>query len=348
MISWFKLQSGFATNAKVARAGQDGALVFLAALCQHVQHGRAGRVPAHRLDPETLRIEAVALVGSMSTKRIAAAFARCVEVGLLRANDGHDVVIAGYDTEAMPQCVRCHNPNDDHKFSTCTECRRKRTKDTDARQGATAAQNVATCRAGQDRTGQETQSPLPPKGVRASRGGASALRRRDPERAPRAPEPEPETESRPVAHVATVEDQVAPVRDTAQPEEPVAPIEIDPVVQLQEALTQTRYREKIPALKRRFELRRQAERLVMTGFTPDDLGPLVDLAAAKGDDAGALLAHWLDSNLWREVLDEQRSRQKAAGSRERAEDSVGSTDGPIAAASVLGDVLQHAAGRVAK
>lgn len=341
MITWFKMQAGIATNAKVAKAGPDGALVYLAALCQHVQHGRGGRVPAHRMDPDTLRIEAVALLGGLTAKRIAAAFARCVEVGLLRAG-GADVVVAGYDADAMPTCVRCHNPNDDHRFATCPGCRAKRTKVDEPRQGATASQNVATCRTGPDRTGPETQSPLPPKGGRASRGGASASRRG-------VPDPEPETET--AGAVATPPQQDAPRRDNARQPAPscdrsaeaheaaerrddgATDGEADPVVRLQEALLRTRYRERLPALKRRFVLRHEAARLVATGLTPDLLAELVDVAAA-GDDPGALLAHWLDANLWREVLDDLSAKGRQAAARSR----VGESE-PLAAGAVMVGVV---------
>lgn len=358
MIDWVKLQVGIATNAKVARAGSDGGLVFIAALLQHARHGRAGRVPAHRLDPWTLKIEAVALFGAWPEERVAAAVATCCDAGLLQ-RDGEAMVLTGYDAESMPQCVRCRQPNDDHRYSTCATCRETRSKDhgrTLSRHGAKKSRQGAP-----DRTGQDN-SPLPPES-RASRGGASASRRGDPdpERAPRAAETDPEPAApavvaTPPTTVATTPDPV-PSRDRSA-DEPADgtrcdgdATDRDPVVILQEALTRTRYRSNLPTMRRRFVLARESERLAATGLGVDELRALTDLAAARSDhDPGALLAHWLDGDppRWREVLDEVASRQKLAGARERARSAGESTGEPIAARSVIGDVLQAAvAGRPA-
>ena len=81
---------------------------------------------------------------------------------------------------------------------------------------------------------------------------------------------------------------------------------------LQDALHATKYRAGLPTWPRRRALLDAARRLEGTGLAPDDVGDLATLAGAKSTgDPGALLAHWLDSNIWREVLDEQRSHRKA-------------------------------------
>lgn len=84
------------------------------------------------------------------------------------------------------------------------------------------------------------------------------------------------------------------------------------VVALQDALQATKYRAGLPAWPRRRASLDAARRLETTGLRPDDVGELADLAQAKSTgDPGALLAHWLDENIWREVLDEQRALCKA-------------------------------------
>jgi uncharacterized protein YdaU (DUF1376 family) len=87
--------------------------------------------------------------------------------------------------------------------------------------------------------------------------------------------------------------------------------ERDPVVALQQALLKTGLRSKLKTLHRGRELMVLAERMGPTGLTPDDVAELWLLAQAKSsDDPGGLLAHWLDENLWRESLDEQRMKAK--------------------------------------
>ncbi len=299
MIDWVKLQVGIATNAKVARAGSDGALVFMAALLQHARHGRAGRVPAHRLDPWTLKVEAVAFFGAWAEDRVAAAVETCCDAGLLR-RDNDAIVLCGYDAESMPQCVRCRQPNDDHRYATCATCRETRSKD----HGRNLSRHVSRkSRHGTpDRTGQDN-TPLPPES-RASRGGASASRRGDPEpeRATRAPE---SLRPDPAPSVQPTDDRAAAAAV------PIAAGASDEVLQLQDALMQSRYRSSMVPMRRRFAMRREAERLVATGLDVPQFEQLAELAAehTNGDD-GALLAHWLDGEppRWREVLDEQAAR----------------------------------------
>lgn len=100
----------------------------------------------------------------------------------------------------------------------------------------------------------------------------------------------------------------------------------DPAIQIQFALEPTGYRSglKVP-LQRRFELGRRAAELVTTGLTPPDVSDLWDLAKATPnvEDPGALLAHWLDENLWREVLDEKRGKAKHREAKARAKSATG-------------------------
>ena len=126
MITWLKLDVGISTNAKVGAAGAHGALVFVAALCQHARHGAAGRIPARHMTPAALRIEAAALMADLRQKQAEAAIQRCVAAGLL-AIDGDAVVLVDYDPEvSAPRCVRCHRTNTDPRFSTCPRCREAR------------------------------------------------------------------------------------------------------------------------------------------------------------------------------------------------------------------------------
>lgn len=145
------------------------------------------------------------------------------------------------------------------------------------------------------------------------------------ERAARAQNPEPETRAEappPVAASSDVESQ------------------------LQAALLQSRYRERVPAMKRRFVLRNDARRFAATGLDAPMLEQLQQLAGERGKDPGALLAHWLDHNLWREVLDEQGRIAKESGARGRAGAAPTDVHGqvivaePQRAASVVGDLLR--------
>jgi hypothetical protein len=173
--------------------------------------------------------------------------------------------------------------------------------------------------------------PTPSDPPRSARGGRR-LAARDPE-----PDPAPATETESAA--PPPRPRIEPASDPQQPDLPRRAA----VVQLQEALTRTRYRSAVPAMKRRFVLRHEAARLVATGLTPFLLGELVDLATEKADrgqDHGGLLAHWLDGGAWREVLDEVAAKAKAAGLRAREPREAGE---PIAAASVVGDVLRATA-----
>lgn len=91
----------------------------------------------------------------------------------------------------------------------------------------------------------------------------------------------------------------------------------DPVVHLQQALLATHYRSNLKGFLRSREAMKRAEDLIQTGLTPADVDRLAALDAQKAETPGALLAHWLDENLWREVLDEADGKAKERDLRER-------------------------------
>lgn len=122
-----------------------------------------------------------------------------------------------------------------------------------------------------------------------------------------------------------------------------------PIADLTTALLATRYRFGIGnAIRRRAEVRDQAAKLVETGLMPVHVAALAALAIEKSkDDPGALLAHWLDGNGWREVLDERSEKAEHRGAMARgrtADDGLDGIYGDTAkpAGSVVGDVLARA------
>ena len=91
----------------------------------------------------------------------------------------------------------------------------------------------------------------------------------------------------------------------------------DAVVQLQKALLKTGYRSKMPPFDRSRELMKRAAEFLATGLSPFDVADLGDLDAEKAEKPGALLAHWLEEGIWREVLDEKRQKAKERELRRR-------------------------------
>lgn len=102
----------------------------------------------------------------------------------------------------------------------------------------------------------------------------------------------------------------------AEPSRPVKPRASDdgasPVADLTTALLATRYRAGVSnAIARRGVIGSEAKRLAKHGLTPDLVRDLAKLADQKTNgDAGALLAHWLDGDEWRGVLDEDAGKAK--------------------------------------
>lgn len=103
-----------------------------------------------------------------------------------------------------------------------------------------------------------------------------------------------------------------------------------PFERVRDALIGTAYRRKLDGLRRLKAIEALAVTLLATGITPEDIQALDRLAASKakprdGEPAepGKLLAHWLDKCSWREVLDEQRDkdRHRDAGRRGKAASS---------------------------
>jgi hypothetical protein len=168
VLSWIKLDIGIASNAKIGAAGAHGALVYLAGLCLHAQHGVGGRIPGHCMTASALRIEAAALMLDLRPKQIEVAIDRCIAAGLL-ARDGDTFVLVDFDAERdSPRCSRCHGPNIEPRHATCPRCRATRrvggddsqpsVSDNGSDRSATVQRPVV---AGQDRIGQNPTGPGP-------------------------------------------------------------------------------------------------------------------------------------------------------------------------------------------
>lgn len=119
-----------------------------------------------------------------------------------------------------------------------------------------------------------------------------------------------------------------------------------PIADVTKALMATRYRAGVTnGIARRGVVGSEARRLVANGLTPEDVVKLAELAESKSSgDPGALLAHWLDNDEWRSVLDEAASKTKERGLRDRQSpdpDDPGSE--PKTAASVLDGVMPRQA-----
>jgi hypothetical protein len=334
MSTWAKLDSDIRNNGKIAEAGPDGALLYLSLLCLHTAKGKGGVVPSSCCKPARLRVEAGAFLGTFDVARIENAIDACVEAQLVdRVDDdgapcaqvgvlGAQVRAAcalrlrGWCDEHAVACSHCRKPNPEPSHKTCPTCREARhtdrnpSKDAGARRlrahgakrahvGAGRAQMAALV---SDSVSVSDNPPYPPRaepreGIRADARGADASR--GPEADPEKPGPEPTPARRPA-------------------NEPT------PVADLTAALLRTRYRAGIDnAIVRRGEVRSRAAELVKTGLAPGDVHELWRLATEKSkDDPGALLAHWLDENIWRETLDEQVRLAKESGEARRAREAA--------------------------
>lgn len=349
-MTWGKLEESIRVNGKVAEAGRDGALLFIALLTLHTAKGRAGVIPASVCKPARLRVEAFAFLGTFTPDEIECALGACVRAELCAVRADGAIELRGWSDDHAVACSHCRKPNPEPSNKTCPDCRegrkvqrkdeRKPSNDKGSRKpradGATRAQNGAE-RAQEVRApcansalvcvSVSDNPPYPPEGERAAARGASAAR----------PDPEPEP---------------APSRPDSGP--PPSIRDASPIADLTAALLRTRYRAGIGnAIVRRGEVRDRAAELVQTGFTIEHLNALLRLADAKTDgDPGALLAHWLDQGIWREVLDEQgeKSKHRAAQSRGKAAQPEGDTLAGIygetskPAASAIGQVLRNVAG----
>lgn len=96
--AWVRLDTGYFSNPKILRAGTDGALLHLAAICY---------LGAHELDAGVLPAEALELVASsVRVRRPRDVVGRLVETGLWHAHDGgwlvhHYAVMNGENSEAV-------------------------------------------------------------------------------------------------------------------------------------------------------------------------------------------------------------------------------------------------------
>lgn len=162
---WFKFEEAMRSNGKVAEAGPDGALAWVALLCLHTAKGRNGIVPASCCKPSRLRAEAVAFLGSFDVERIEKAIQACVDAHLIeRVNDDGTpcaqigvpcaLRLRGWCDEHAVACSHCRKPNPEPSHKTCPTCRanrndaRKPNNGAGARKtrahGATRAQNGAS------------------------------------------------------------------------------------------------------------------------------------------------------------------------------------------------------------
>ena len=125
-----------------------------------------------------------------------------------------------------------------------------------------------------------------------------------------------------------------------------------PVSDLTTALMATPYRAGVSnAIARRGVVGAEARRLAGNGLTTAQVAELAKLAGEKSNgDPGALLAHWLDGDEWRSVLDEDASKAKERTLRRAAQPQGDDLLAGIyddrrtkTAASVLEDILPQRA-----
>lgn len=168
-MTWWKADADLAVNGKIADAGEDGALLYIAVLCLHARSGSNGNLPASMCKASRLRIAAGALLGRMDDARIEAAVDACVENGLLAfSGEGGAISIAGWDEEHMARCVRCHLPNSDPSHGTCPSCREGKRK---ARADEVRLRSEKLARKGRSRA-VPGQSQEQPKSSQESANGA--------------------------------------------------------------------------------------------------------------------------------------------------------------------------------
>ncbi len=118
----------------------------------------------------------------------------------------------------------------------------------------------------------------------------------------------------------------AGARGASDPPEGPKPEPPDPpeVLDLVRALAATPLRSGMRSDRRMAELVKIARKAAPTGLTRDHVTALAVLDREKAREKGALLAHWLEHNLWREVLDEQRMKRRESTLRRvgRHEDTL--------------------------
>jgi len=137
---------------------------------------------------------------------------------------------------------------------------------------------------------------------------------------------------------------VEPTNPKNQPQEPVPPLPLhsegrggvdsdppkpepgDPVVELQLALSKLGLRSNLRGLDRSRQLMALAEKAAATGLTVARVAALWPLAedqakAREDGDPRALLSHWLEEGIWREVLDIEGRKAKERDAAGRARTS---------------------------
>lgn len=107
------------------------------------------------------------------------------------------------------------------------------------------------------------------------------------------------------------------------------------VAKIAAALDRTSYRSELAAKDRSKSILRRAIEMHATGGTDDDVRDLDQLDQQKAKKRGSLLAIWVDRRQWRDVLAEQRmkDRPQQAQRGEAEPAAIGAVLGPILAVS---------------
>lgn len=94
---WLRVQATLSSDPKVIRAGFLGGVVFRAVLEMMKAQGWAGKVADHEVDGSVLRRHLNCGEDDPSSKALAHALSRCVEVGLLQRKSGQ-LIVPEWDT----------------------------------------------------------------------------------------------------------------------------------------------------------------------------------------------------------------------------------------------------------
>lgn len=293
MSTWGKLDSDIRTNGKVAEAAADAGavapLTFFALMTLHTAKGCAGVIPASCCKPSRLRVEAGALLGIFAPDDIENGIAACVRAGLCAMRADGAIELRGWCDAHAVACSHCRKPNPEPSHKTCPTCRearkadRKPSSSNGARKsrahGAKRAQNGA---------------------IRSHLAALDSVCVSVSDNPPNPP------------HAVAREGQRADARGVDRSAK--EPDSRDPTVAIQQAMLGTDIRSKLKPLQRGIALRKLAEAMQPTGLAAGDVAALWGLAQRQSDsDPGALLDHWLTENIWREVIDRERSAEKERG-----------------------------------
>lgn len=296
---WMKLSPHLLGNGKVQNAGLDATAVYLAALSANFLESAHGTLTMCQSTPAAL----CARVGfGWSIRRTAKAIAAAIQWELLERSDDGGLRIVGwgpewesnYRSEASPVTVGV-TPERSRAAS-----RTARWRDRKASRSVTGdVTRDVTHRHG------DASHPVTERHGDASRSVTRA----------RASQRESEGEVPPPTPPSGGEGPSKPGPDPDQsPTDQASDPELPDLIGV---LRAAGYRSKSPS----FVVPGRAKALRAEGLTPQDARQLVNAANAKSNskDATALLAHWLDNGLWREVLDEARMKAKERALHARGE-----------------------------